>query len=65
MQLVDTTLGGGANGHLGLVCDASTYSSILGTAVYVRPSNPAGQLVVPVGTAAQFVQARDQHEEAL
>eukprot|EP00957_Ditylum_brightwellii_P054380 4120126-Ditylum_brightwellii.AAC.1 len=27
-QFIDSTLGGGANGHLGLVCDTSTYSSI-------------------------------------
>eukprot|EP00957_Ditylum_brightwellii_P057607 4368585-Ditylum_brightwellii.AAC.1 len=44
-QSVDTTLGGGANGHIELVCDATTYAGIPGTATYVCPLNP-GQLNV-------------------
>eukprot|EP00957_Ditylum_brightwellii_P098062 7469927-Ditylum_brightwellii.AAC.1 len=43
-QLVDTMLGGGANGHLGLVCDTTTYVSIPGASAYLRLLNP-GQLI--------------------
>eukprot|EP00957_Ditylum_brightwellii_P198506 15128641-Ditylum_brightwellii.AAC.1 len=64
-QTVDTVLGGGANGHLGLVCNAVTYASILGSAPYVRPANP-GPLVIPQGsTQFQIAQIQDQHEEDL
>eukprot|EP00957_Ditylum_brightwellii_P015007 1131172-Ditylum_brightwellii.AAC.1 len=31
-QSVDTTLGGGTNSHLGLVCDTATYTGIPGAA---------------------------------
>eukprot|EP00957_Ditylum_brightwellii_P093857 7147087-Ditylum_brightwellii.AAC.1 len=44
-QSVDTMLGGGANGHLGLVCDSAMYTGIPGAAAYVCPLNP-GQLTV-------------------
>eukprot|EP00957_Ditylum_brightwellii_P131840 10053443-Ditylum_brightwellii.AAC.1 len=64
-QTVDTILGGGANGHLGLVCYATAHSTILGAAPYVRPVNP-GSLVTPGGaTQFQIAQFRDQHAEAL
>eukprot|EP00957_Ditylum_brightwellii_P162241 12353490-Ditylum_brightwellii.AAC.1 len=33
-QSVNTALGGGANSHLGHVCDTSTYASIHGTTAY-------------------------------
>eukprot|EP00957_Ditylum_brightwellii_P154528 11760234-Ditylum_brightwellii.AAC.1 len=64
-QSVDCTAGGGANGHLGLICDITTYTSIPGTALYVCPANP-GPLILPIGaTQYQIVQAQDQHEEDL
>eukprot|EP00957_Ditylum_brightwellii_P129352 9867439-Ditylum_brightwellii.AAC.1 len=39
-QSVEMTLGGGGNGHLGLVCEASMYSSISGMTPYLCPTNP-------------------------
>eukprot|EP00957_Ditylum_brightwellii_P172071 13099855-Ditylum_brightwellii.AAC.1 len=63
MQTLHTTLGGGANGHLGLVCNTSTYASIPGTTAYVPSVNP-GPLVA-ARTAVQIAQARDQHKEDL
>eukprot|EP00957_Ditylum_brightwellii_P101687 7749475-Ditylum_brightwellii.AAC.1 len=64
-QSIDMTLGGGTNGHLGLVCDAPTYSSIPGTIQYLHPTNP-GSLVIP-GNPMQFqiAHAHDLHEEHL
>eukprot|EP00957_Ditylum_brightwellii_P057494 4359071-Ditylum_brightwellii.AAC.1 len=38
MQSVDTTLGGGANSHLGLVCDATTYAGIPGGSNICAPT---------------------------
>eukprot|EP00957_Ditylum_brightwellii_P043139 3268455-Ditylum_brightwellii.AAC.1 len=62
-QSVDCTLGGGANGHLGLVCSMTTYASIPGTAVYTHPTNPA-PLVMPIrATQYQIAQVQDQYEE--
>eukprot|EP00957_Ditylum_brightwellii_P148275 11289114-Ditylum_brightwellii.AAC.1 len=64
-QSGDTMLGGGSNGHLGLVCDATIYANIPGAAAYVHPLNP-GQLAVPAtASQAQIVHLQDQHEEAL
>eukprot|EP00957_Ditylum_brightwellii_P119750 9136048-Ditylum_brightwellii.AAC.1 len=64
-QTVDTILGGGANGHLGLVCNATTYATILGADPYIHPVNP-DPLVTPGGaTQLQIGQFRDQHAEAL
>eukprot|EP00957_Ditylum_brightwellii_P075083 5704905-Ditylum_brightwellii.AAC.1 len=64
-QSVSTALGGGANGHLGLVCDASTYASIPGTTSYVCPAHP-GPLTLPVmATQFQIAHACEQHQESL
>eukprot|EP00957_Ditylum_brightwellii_P211195 15365875-Ditylum_brightwellii.AAC.1 len=64
-QSVDCTSGGGANGHLGLVCDAAAYASIPGTALFVHSAMP-GPIVLPVGaTQYQIAQARDQQEEEI
>eukprot|EP00957_Ditylum_brightwellii_P050885 3858894-Ditylum_brightwellii.AAC.1 len=62
---VPTTLGGGACGHLGLVLAPVQYSSIPGTAVYVRPTHP-GPLNLTLGmTQYQITQAQDHYQEAL
>ena len=61
---VNTTLGGGAHGHLGLVCSAAVYATIPNTAVYTRPNSP-GALTITQNGATQYTiaQERDQHEE--
>eukprot|EP00957_Ditylum_brightwellii_P155713 11854693-Ditylum_brightwellii.AAC.1 len=65
VQSVNTTLEGGANSHLPLVCNATTYACIPGVAAFVCPLN-IGQLAVPAtATQAQVAQLQDQHEEAL
>eukprot|EP00957_Ditylum_brightwellii_P164965 12560275-Ditylum_brightwellii.AAC.1 len=65
MQSVNTTLGGGANSHLGLVSNASIYASIPGTIPYICPVN-SGPLAIPVRTMQfQIAHACDQHQEAL
>ena len=60
---VHTTLGGGHQGHLGLVCTAATYATIPNTQPYVRPNAP-GQLALEQGlTQFQIAQARELHSE--
>ena len=44
---VPTDLGGGANGHLGLVLTPAEYANV-NPINYVRPAHP-GQLVIPPG----------------
>eukprot|EP00957_Ditylum_brightwellii_P008901 673900-Ditylum_brightwellii.AAC.3 len=58
-QAVITMLGGGANRHLGLVCNAATYSNILGTHSYTRPI--LSILNIPAG-ATQYVIAHIQEQ---
>eukprot|EP00957_Ditylum_brightwellii_P190526 14502447-Ditylum_brightwellii.AAC.1 len=62
---MDIMLGGGANGHLGLVCDATTCTGILEAAAYVHPLNPEQLTVTATATQAQIARQQDQHEEAL
>ena len=45
---VASDLGGGANGHYGIVVDPTEYAMVPGTIPYVRPMYP-GALVIPPG----------------
>ena len=45
---VNTNLGGGANGHLGIVLTPTEYRNISDT-TYTRPNHP-GRAVIPAGT---------------
>ena len=61
-QTVHSDLGGGANGHLGLVLSPRRYA-LLSNAEYNRPIHP-GQLVIPPGTTLHMARTmRDQHTE--
>ena len=63
-QSVQSDLGGGENGHLGLVCTPEAYLALISTDTpYIRPQNP-GRLHVDDGTQYQIAQARDEHAEA-
>ena len=62
-QTVNTVLGGGAHGHLGLVCTPAVYATIQGTAPYVRPANPGALALQPNATQYQIAQARDVHNK--
>ena len=61
---VHTTLGGGANGHLGLVMDVLAYALIPGTRPYVRPVHPGALTIPNNATQYQIAQQRDAHAEA-
>ena len=60
---VFTTLGGGARGHLGLVVDAPTYTTIPDTQPYIRPVHPGPLVLAQNVTQYQIVLTRDQHQE--
>ena len=63
---VQTDLGGGAHGHLGLVCSPNTYQTLIpGAEPYVRPENPGRLVLAEAGlTQYQIAQAREEHEES-
>jgi len=64
-QSVSTSLGGGANGHLGLVCSPETYQELVpGDTPYIRPTNPGRLQILGTETQYQIAQRRDEHDEA-
>ena len=62
---VHCDLGGGEDGHLGLVCTPEVYATLApGAEPYVRPENP-GRLTLEDGlTQYQIAQGRDEHAKA-
>ena len=63
-QTVDSTLGGGSHGHLGLVFTPYIYTTINGTQPYVRPTLPSLN-ILPTDTQFQIAQKRHQYAEDL
>ena len=62
---VNTTLGGGQNGHLGLVVTPATYATLVpGDTPYTRPANPGRLQITGNETQYQIAQRRDEHDEA-
>jgi hypothetical protein len=60
---VPSTLGGGNNGHLGLLLSNARYTALANTIAWVTPNNP-GPFVPPLaGTAAQIEAAKDVWKE--
>ena len=62
---VTSELGGGANGHLGLLGTDAEYANIPGTAPYIRPVHP-GALVIEAGTSQHISTGmRNDHGDAI
>ena len=61
---IPTALGGGNNGHAGIIMDPAAYSLLSGGINFVEPGNPG---VYPVGamTAAQRPQRKAKHKELM
>lgn len=65
-QSVQTDLGGGEHGHLGLVCTPEAYLSLVpNAAVYTRPTNHGRLTVIDGLTQYQIAQIRDKHAESM
>jgi hypothetical protein len=63
---INTTRGGGDNGHLGATMTAAAYNRIAPGTPYIAPVNPGITPALAQGaTAAQIAEAVRQHEEAL
>ena len=63
-QSVQSSLGGGQYGHLGLVLNVQQYG-LLSNAPFIRPAHP-GALVIPPNTTNHMSQTlREQHAETL
>ena len=61
---VDTDLGGGDHGYLGLVLSDAEYARITPTpAAFVAPNFPGALVIDPNLTAMQAVQVRETHKE--
>ena len=64
-QSVNTSLGGGENGHLGLVCSPETYATLVpGDTPYERPVNPGELQLEGTETQYQIAQRNREHVEA-
>ena len=63
-QSVHRTLGGGENGHLGLVCSAKTYATLVpGNTPYEQPINPGHLQIIGNETQYQIAQRNQEHED--
>ena len=64
-QSVPTSLGGGENGHLGLVCSPEAYAALVpGNTPYIRPENPGTLQIQGTETKYQISQRKEEHQEA-
>ena len=64
-QAVHSPLGGGENGHLGLVVTPQVYATLVpGDTPYVRPVNPGVLQIDGNETQYQIAQRRSEHAEA-
>ena len=64
-QSINSPLGGGENGHLGLVCSPEAYATLVpGNNPYIRPQNPGRLLIIGTETQYQIAQRKEEHREA-
>jgi hypothetical protein len=64
-QTIHSNLGGGANGHLGLVLTPQKYNLIAPGTPYIRPPFPGALLIPPGTTNIQAQMMKEAHEQAL
>jgi hypothetical protein len=60
---VNSTLGGGNYGHLGLVLPATEYAAIPNTTAYTRPPNPGVLVIQPNTPNHEAVRRESEHRE--
>ena len=60
---INFDLGGGADGHLGLVLTLTEYTNVL-VIPYVRHTNPPPLVIAPGTAQHEAVQRREEHREA-
>ena len=64
-KFVPSSLGGGAQGHLGLVTSTSTYARINPNDVFTRPAHPVPLVQVPNATQFQISEAVRLQKETI
>ena len=64
-QTVHSNLGGGANGHLGLILMPAKYAPIAPGTPYNRPVYPGALVIPPATTNVQAQMMREQHQQDL
>ena len=60
---IETDLGGGNHGYLGLVLMDAEYATILHTHPFIAPTYPAPLTIPPTAIAIEALQLKDQHTE--
>ena len=63
-QSVPCNIGGGANGHLGLIISANAYNTISPGTAYFRPTNPAPYVQGENATGPQIAEGNRRYHEA-
>ena len=61
---VETDLGGGNHGYLGLVLTDEEYATIPNTQPFVAPNYPPTLVIPPMSTQIQAIELKEQHNEA-
>ena len=62
---VDSNLGGGNHGYLGLVLSDPDYANIPGTTPSVAPTYPTPFVILATATAVEALSVREQHKESI
>ena len=62
---VPCTLGGGANGYLGMIVSPTQYQTVAPGTPFVAPSAPGALVIDPAATQYQIMIAKTQHDTAL
>ena len=60
---VETDLGGGDHGYLGLVLTDAEYASVPHTQPFVAPNHPNPLVIPPNATAIEAIQLKENHSE--
>ena len=64
MAAVTCTLGGGANGYLGMLLSAAQYNTVAPSTLFVPPPMPGALVIDPVYTQYQISMDKTQYEAA-
>ena len=64
-QTVQSNLGGGTNGHLGLILQSTKYAIIAPGTPYIRPVFPGPLVIPPATTNIQAQMISKQHRKEL
>ena len=62
---VDSDLGGGNHGYLGLVLSAPAYANVTGTTPFIAPTYPNPLVIPTTASAVEALSLREQHQDTI